>query len=397
MIESIDRATKLAATMALGLGLAWAGELAIMLSTHDWILDARGRPIVTDFLEVWVAGKTTLAGKAAAAYDPKLHHAAEAVAAGHDFHGQLWWHYPPHVLFLAAALALMPYTAAFLVWVVSTAVAYAAALWAIVKTRWAPVVAFGAPAMFGNAICGQNGCLSAAIIAGIVLNLDTKPILGGVFLGLLSYKPQLGILFPIILAATGRWRAFLSAAGVVLLSLTVSAAVFGEDALRAFLHYLPRAGETMLVDNVQSWRKLQSPYALARFLGAGNTAAWALQSVVILLCVVTLVWLWRRDGSYMLKAAALSAAPLLATPYLYMYDFPILTIPLAFLYRERRFDHMELAGVGLANAIVLGYAFGICYAPVGPIAVLLVGAIVARRIWRESASAVAVLPALAHP
>lgn len=392
-----DRPTKIAALLASGLALAWPGILILMFASHTWILDAHGKPDVTDFLEVWVAGKTTLAGHAAATYDPQLHYAAEAAAAGHGFHGHLWWHYPPDVLFVAAALAFLPFAAAFLVWVASSAACYAAALLAIAKTRLAPVVAFGAPAAFLNAVCGQNGFFSAAIIGAALLNIETRPILGGVFLGILSYKPQLGILFPIVLAATGRWRAFFAAATVALLGLVLSAVILGADTVRAFTHYLPLAGETMLVENAAGWGKLQSIYALARCLGLGNSTAWTFQTATILFCAAGLVWLWRREGSYALKAAALAVAPLLATPYLYMYDFPILAIPLAFLYRERSFDTVELTGIGLANALTLGYAFGVWVAPVGPLAAVLVGALVIRRVCRESPllSTEALVPA--HP
>jgi hypothetical protein len=383
--------------MALGLALAWPGILVLMYGSHTWILDARGKPVVTDFLEVWVAGKATLAGQAAAAYNPKLHYAAEATAAGHAFHGHLWWHYPPQVLFLAAALALLPYLAAFLLWVGSTGAAYAAAVWAIAKSRAAPFIALGAPAAFLNAVCGQNGYLSAAIIGAALLNIEARPILGGVFLGILSYKPQLGILFPIVLVAAGRWRALFAAASVTLLSLAAPAIIIGGDTIRAFLHYLPLTGETMLVDNATGWSKLQSIYALARFLGLGNCAAWTFQSAAVLLCVAALVWLWRREGSYALKAAALAVAPLLATPYIYMYDFPIMAVPLAFLFRERGFDTVELVGIGLANALALGYAFGVWVAPVGPLAALLVSALVIRRACRESYPAMAGALAPAHP
>lgn len=381
---SNERLIRQSTAVAIGFAAMWTGVLAMMLWTHAWILDAHGRPLVTDFLEVWVAGKTTLAGHAAAAYDPKLHYAAEAAAAGHGFRGHLWWHYPPLTLFFAAALALVPYLTAFLLWAGSTTVLYGVAVSAISRSRLPAFVALGAPAVFLNAVCGQNGCFTAALFGAALLNLEERPILGGVCVGLLTYKPQFGVLFPVALAASGRWRVIVVAAIVSLLGLIAPIGVFGADILRTFLHYLPLAGQTMLVKNPTGWAKLQSFYALARLAGLGDSIAWTLQLGAAFCAMLTLAWLWRRDAPYDLKAAALPAAALLATPYLYMYDFPVLTISIAFLYRNGGLDQVELVGIALANMLILAYAFGICVAPVGPFAAILGCCLIARRLRAAS-------------
>ena len=36
--------------------------------------------------------------------------------------------------------------------------------------------------------------------------LDRRPVAAGVLIGLLTLKPQLGILFPVMLIASARWR-----------------------------------------------------------------------------------------------------------------------------------------------------------------------------------------------
>lgn len=368
-----------AAAAASALAIAWLAILAFMLATHVWIVDSYGKPIVTDFLEVWVAGQTALSGHPYAAYDPALHHAAEVAVAGHPFQGHLWWHYPPLALFLAAGLALLPYFTAFLVWVGAILAAYGAVVRAIAGKTMAALVAFAAPAAFLNTIAGQNGCLSAALLGAALLNLESRPALAGVLLGLLTYKPQLGLLIPVVLAAAGYWRTFAVAAIVSVLAIAIPTAVFGMQTLHAFLHYLPLAGTTMLVDNAGGWNKLQSLYALCRWLGLGNTTAWALQLSAALACAIALVCLWRSRVSGALKAAGLTVAVLLATPYLYMYDYPILTLTFAFLYRERSFSRPEFAAVAAANLFIVVYTFGVLVAPLGPFAAITAAAMVIRR------------------
>jgi hypothetical protein len=95
-----------------------------------------------------------------------------------------------------------------------------------------------------------------------------------------------------------------------------------------------------------------------------------------------LLWLWRRDVPYALKAAALATATLLATPHLYMYDFVILAVPLAFLYREHGFDRTEIAGIAFANLCILAFTCGILVVPIGSLATATVGILVARRLWQ---------------
>ncbi len=51
-------------------------------------------------------------GNPAAAYDWPIHKQAEVSAIGHDFDDYYGWHYPPTFLFVAAALATLPYLAA---------------------------------------------------------------------------------------------------------------------------------------------------------------------------------------------------------------------------------------------------------------------------------------------
>ncbi|HEX4156927.1 MAG TPA: glycosyltransferase family 87 protein [Rhizomicrobium sp.] len=375
---------KYAVAIAAGLAFAWLGCLAAMWSQHLWILDAQGKPIFTDFLEVWVAGRTALHGAAAAAYDPVLHHAAQAAAVGHALQGFLWWHYPPLFLLVAAALALLPYLVAFIVWSAATLACYAAIVAAIARSRMAALVACGLPAVFVNTVVGQNGCFTAVLIGGALLNLETRPIFAGMFLGLLTYKPQMGLLFPIVLLATGRWRSFVSAGIVAAFAIAVPWYVFGEDTFRAFLRFLPRASDSLLTHGDAGWNKLQTVYGLARWLGCANLPAALLQATVTFAVAVAVVRLWRRDVTFGLKAAAMATAVFAVTPYLYMYDFPILAAPLAFLFRDREFDRVELAGVALANLCLLAFACGVVAIPIGPLAIGAVGAIIVRRATQRS-------------
>ncbi len=75
---------------------------------------------------------------------------------------------------------------------------------ALYPERWAVLLLLAFPAFWSNATYGQNGFLSAALLAGATHHLDKRPAVAGVCFGLLAYKPQLGLAVPLALAATGR-------------------------------------------------------------------------------------------------------------------------------------------------------------------------------------------------
>ncbi|MBA2400160.1 MAG: DUF2029 domain-containing protein, partial [Bradyrhizobium sp.] len=112
----------------LGLfALVFAGWIA----ASDRLLDRNGRPIGTDFANVYAAGALTWQGRAADAYSPKLQHAAEkALFDGRKvpFYG---WHYPPFFFAIAALVAAFPYAWGLAIWLVASLAAYLAVMRAI--------------------------------------------------------------------------------------------------------------------------------------------------------------------------------------------------------------------------------------------------------------------------
>lgn len=359
--------------------LSYAVCLGIWFIQHRWILDSDGKPIFTDFAAIWTSGRLALQGAALAAYDGHALHAAEAAAIGHGFQGYLGWPYPPLFFFIAAALGSLPYAPAFLAWSLATLTLYAATIFAVMPSRVAILVACAAPWVAADLTIGQNGFFTAALVGIGLLAMDKRPMLCGLALALLTYKPQFGLLIPIALAADGQWRVIASAAIWAAILFLLAGAVFGFDTYGAFLRGLPQTAHTLVVNGAVGWNKLQSPYGAARWIGASDGVARGCQILVSLLCAGGVAWLWRRKGDFNLKAAALSAAALLATPYVFFYDFPVLAVAIAFLYRQRAFDRAEMTilAAGLAGSL----AFVMLTIPLGLLTIAGVLAIVLRRAF----------------
>ncbi|MFO1111853.1 MAG: glycosyltransferase family 87 protein [Bradyrhizobium sp.] len=356
--------------------------------SHWWIYDPQGLGIPTDFVNVWAAGKLVLDGTPALAYDWDIQKKVEVAVLGRDFVSYFAWHYPPPFLFVASFLAQFPYAIAFAGWMAISVVPYVAVVRGIVGRPFGLMLAIAFPMVFSNTLVGQNGFLTAALIGGTLYLLPARPLLAGVCLGLLSYKPQYGLLFPLVLIAAGQWRAFVSA-GVTVVALAFGSwLAFGTEAWQAFFHWMPTFSQAFLSEGKATWWKLQSLYSLVRFLGAPEHLAWAVHWVLTATVATVLVLMWRSRVPYTLKAAALATGTLLVTPYLFAYDMVVLAIPVAFLVRlglKSGFRPYELPALGAALALIISFIF--TDFPLGIGVTLIVAMLVLRRAgcwWRRT-------------
>jgi hypothetical protein len=369
--------------------------LAASYLQGSWLVAPDGRAIATDFVTIWGAGEMALAGHAAAAYDWPTLKLVDEHAIGHAFGGYLGWPYPPAFFFVAALLALLPYVSAFVVWVFASFLVYLAAIRAIVGDRVGYGLAAAFPAVLANFIVGQNGFLSAGLIGGTLTLLQRRPICAGVLLGLLTYKPHLGILFPIALVAGGHWRTLATAAIVAALLAAASWAAFGGASWQAFLDGIGHAAHS---DAFADWGKLQTAFGLVRAFGGSEPLAWIVQAFVALLAASAIVVLWRSCAAYEIKAAGLGTAALLATPHLLTYDLVVLAVPLAFLVRlgsARGLLPHEATGIGLACLLILMFPF--VAAPVGFGAVVVMAILIVRRALASPTVAMEPHPGPARP
>lgn len=367
----------------LVLAISLAGLIGL-LATSQHLIDRNGKPIGTDFSNVYAAGVLTLSGKAPDAYDPALQHAAEiAVFEGRDvpFFG---WHYPPFFLMIAALLALMPYALALFCWLAVSLPAFMAAVHAIVPRRetWLATAAF--PAVLVNVGHGQNAFFTAALLGGFLTLLERRPALAGVLLGLLSYKPQFGLLIPLALLVTGRWTTLLSAAATVVALIGASTLLFGMSVWHAFAESATFTRTIVLEAGGTGWEKIQSLFSAVRMWGGSIDAAYAAQGALALSLAASIVWLWRSQAAFELKAAALAVACLLATPYVLDYDMVVLGIAIAFLVRHglaRGFHPYELSLLALAwtTPFLTRSIAGLSGIPLGLLVMLALYAMTLRR------------------
>ncbi len=317
--------------------------LAVLLTMAcvGWIvfsksaLDPMGKPLGTDFLSFWTASQLALGGHPSAPYDMAIHFAAQT-ARFNAHQGYAAFFYPPVYLLLCLPLATMPYLVSLSLWLVVSGFAYVQVVYRFLDRwsgTWLTLLAF--PAILLNMGHGQNGFITAALMGGGVLLLERRPWLAGTLFGCLVIKPHMALLIPFALAARGLWRPFiaagLTAAGLAALSM----AVFGLETWRAFLANTALARKTLetgLVDPA----KMESIFAAVRVLHGGIGLGYALQAIVTLGVIATLVAMGRARLSGPAQNAALIAGAVVATPFVLDYDLTWIALPLAWLFIEAR-------------------------------------------------------------
>jgi hypothetical protein len=359
--------------------------------SHWWIYDPNGLGIPTDFVNVWAAGRLVLDGHPALAYDWDIQKQVEVAELGQGFFGNFAWHYPPPFLFVAAFLAQFPYAVAFIGWMSVSLVPYLAMMRAIVGRPFGLMLAIAFPLALNNTLVGQNGFLTAALIGGTLYLMPARPVLAGICLGLLSYKPQYGLLFPIALIAASQWTVFFTAGITAGAMALLSWLAFGTESWQAFFHWMPMFSQAFLTEGRATWGKMQSVFALVRFFGGSEQLAWIFQWIMSGTVAIVLALMWRSKLRYSLKAAGLATGTLLITPYLFMYDMMVLAVPVALLVRiglKSGFRAYELPALGCGLVLLL--SFIPLVAPVGLGASLIMAALIARRAgpwWRRHPAA----------
>jgi alpha-1,2-mannosyltransferase len=383
-------------------GYAWifvsfyAAISVIWVVLSPQLIDPNGKPIGTDFMTVWSAGKLALAGEPEAAYDYARHLDVQrqALPWGEDQETPYYgWHYPPFFMLVAAVLALFPYGAALAAWTAATLPLYLAAIRAIVPYKHWLLLALAFPAVFVNLAHGQSGFLTAGLIGLGLLLLEKRPLLSGVLFGLLAYKPQLGLLLPLALIADKRFLAFMTAALTTLTASFLSYIVLGAETWHAFVASVTVTRTHVLEQGAMGWEKMQSVFAAMRMLGAGIEAAYAVQAVVSICAAIAVMWIWRRTTAMPLKCAALVTGTLLATPYVFDYDFTLLALPVAWLamegLRTRFLDWEKIALLAVWLLPIVSRGIGALGLPIAPIVLSALLVVILRRVAGTSPAALA--------
>lgn len=302
--------------------------------------DAATWHIFRDYVHFYEIGTAALRRDAAALYDIKklMAFAAERVPDAIDVYFPPV--YGPQVAMFFAPLARLEYLPSLTTWLVlsiAVSIACSYAVWRVcprLRSRAWPffVVAAGFPGFHYNFMYGQAAALGLACFTAAFLALGAKrEFLAGVAIGLLFYKPQLGVASAVVFVAAGQWRVVAGAAVSVAAQLLVAVLFWPPHVLWDYagaLRNLPAVVASMEPEkqHLHAWRP---------FLELLGVSGWPLVAGTLGLSLATLaaaVVSWRSAAPLPVRFAVLLLATVLVNPHMFAYDLAILAVALAVLW-----------------------------------------------------------------
>lgn len=345
-------------------------------------------PFGGDFMNIWLAGKLVLQGQADIIYNADLYFKAQQAAFAENIE-QHTFPYPPFFLPVTAPFGLLPYGMSYFVWCLGTFALY---VWAMStfgrKGIGVTLLLAAAPATFANFFAGQNGFLTAALFIGGLGLLQNRRYWAGVFFGLLTFKPHLGVLIPVALALRRQWRPFWVAGGVAVLIFSTGLVLFGLSILPQYLAATSFQHEVMEKGTGMFQMMTPSAFMAVRLLDGPLWLGYMLTALCALTSLAAVIVVWRRCENHDLRCAVLLIAALFAIPYALNYDMTIISAAVILLwpYLKARRDYivMGMAWVLPVAVVILNLA----NMPLGPL-VLLAALLVSVKCALENYSAAA--------
>ena len=312
-------------------------------------VDRAGRFKGTDYIYFYVMGSLISEGRADALYDPDAH-----LAEGRrKIDPQLnlyapYSNYGPQVAAAFAPLSRVTFGKSLAIFLILTALAYAASVWLVWSVspalhRHAALVAIlaaGAPAFFTLIRYAQLSGLSLLLLSlALVVLVRDRRFLAGVFIGLMVFKPQLGVVIALVMILAGEWRIVAGAAAAGAAELAGAALVGGSSVMRQYVNVLlTLARDPSLVQIYPG--EVHSLRGFAHLL----TGSSVVLSVVTVVALVSAVWLgvrvWKSTMSLTVKWGLLVVLTVLASPHLLTYDLILLAIPLL-VFADWAVGHQE--------------------------------------------------------
>jgi arabinofuranan 3-O-arabinosyltransferase len=332
--------------------LVTAGFTLAVLATAFLITSEDGtRALSIDMRIFWAAARLAAEGEALAAFD------AERLGAVHNvgISDRMPWLYPPGYQLLILPLGWLSFAGAFLVMTLASVLAIALAVRPFIagsRAAWLAMVL--APAYLPALIIGQNSLLwLAALLAALAAMRAGRWILAGVLIGLLTLKPQLGVMIPVALLAAGCWRTILAAAATAILLAALPTLLVGPDYWALMVPQL-QAHSAKLMETIELLTLMVGPFYLMVLAGLAPAFALKLQWGITAAMALCVYLLWRRaDVGFDAKAAGLLLAILLSAPYLWYYEAAMMAAVGLFLVRAGVLSGRGL-GAGLLVLLWLG-------------------------------------------
>ncbi len=363
-MSSMDKWSKLISFAYASFLVLWLAALVYLLillhGTGELFFLAReGKPYISDFLNVYAAGKLTLSADRIHIYDGQVQLAMiNQLISPNKLDHTFFLQYPPYFFLAMTPLAFFSMAGAYTLWLSVTIAMAVAALFMLVrligrlrgKMVWIFLVAVLASSPGWRTLrLGQvSGLLVGTTAFYCYCLLRRKDVGAGIFLALSSIKLQYLPFLAIPLLAGRRWKVMISAAVTELIILGICAAVYGPDNVLNYPKII-LSGETSSQYIGVAQEKMVSLIGVVSAVGLKHVSGAI--SVVGLVAGLALAFVVCRSASFdSPKRAAWPLAltmviAVLASPHVHTHDLLLLAIAAAMtLQVVSPFDAWKLDG-----------------------------------------------------
>ena len=320
-------------------GLTAIAYVATISWTATIPRDGTSLAVGRDFLNFWMYGRAADSQNPGAFYDIQTYHAAIRDLTGYDLNGQNW-SYPPSIMLLAAPFGQLGYLSALVIWTVLGLALFVAVARRNVSDWRVFIPVLISPAALMCLISGQSAFVTGALLISVFALMDRRPLMAGFLIGLLTIKPQLGLLFPFFLIASQRWRVFFAAAMMTVALVAITTAIFGTQVWLDFIQKgLPVQGMVLADPDRIATPFFPTVFMNLRGLDASYVFAMSVQALFSVFAITALIWAsFRRDANPAIMMALFFACTVCASPYLLSYDLVPLTFAAIALMASGQLD-----------------------------------------------------------
>ena len=297
-----------------------------------------------DFVNIWHGGEMAGSGKADQVYDRDTYRNILKEKVG--ITGIFAYSYPPHMLAASIPFGWLPYLGALALWSSGTLALfwYAARPWLAQAGLPSWIILFF-PATLINIDSGHFGFLIGALVLIGWWNARKRPLMSGAAFAVMTVKPHLGVLVPVLLAVYRCWKTVFWA-GVGTVALVVASALFFSWDLWAIWikSTLPFQASLIGVNDPTLAYLFMMPTVgrMAAQYGLSSSAIFGAQIGFTVVALSLLIYGWRRG----IDVADLGLLSILVT---------FILLPYVFTYDMVAFDLAVLVLATRANSLLSGW------------------------------------------
>ncbi|HEY0683885.1 MAG TPA: glycosyltransferase family 87 protein [Steroidobacter sp.] len=366
-MDAVENAVSVRTRLAGNPALLCIGVLTLLaLVTHAPLLIdftagmlGEGYPlnvIDVDFVNYWMAGVMTTAGMQQDLFSFPVYygHLEATFGANYPIHN---WGYPPHFLLLLWPLGLLSYKAAMVAFLTATFALFVMAT-LVFRRAYAPnsSVPLLALAVFGYSLLmiytTQNGFLTGALLLFGLAWMKSRPVAAGLAFALLTIKPQLGVLIPVLLVLDRNWRTIGWSALFTVALVALSAAWYGTQSWASYLTETLDYQRSVMTD----WsglflRMMPTVFASMRTLDYTPDTAYMVQWPFSIAGAAVVLWAWRWQTDPLQRIFTLACGTFVISPYAFNYDMGALGVIAALLVGSQSLSRFALIMVSIIAAL----------------------------------------------